>query len=247
MNYKGTIIKVHYTLAIKTQLDTHSTIKSVKISETHKIYNPTEYLKSLTAKAQDNSIAVAHNMKSEVKEQVRKESNPPPIAQQQAPPEQPKTKGKARFTIIDVTKMDEFATKLRKNAKKMKLEENFKLTVDDIIDFEQKSLSMEFCEAFDKELDSQISYHTSEADTKNVKKCQQLQLAANRFKNQLEKGFEREQLTMDDYVGLLMQGLMRDINLSKFFSNCKFPEALEFVLNRKAMLEAEYKVFKDNM
>jgi len=243
MVYKGKIIKAHYTISIKTQLDSHTTIPSVRIAESHKIYNPNEVKKSLTAQSKDNSIAVAVTVKNTVNELVRKESIRPPSKieepQSPAPPPQPKPNKKLKFAIIDHAKWDEFARKLQKNAKKMKLDENFKLTVDEIIGFETKSLCMDFCMAFDKELDHQIDDYTQAADRKNIAKCQKLQLEVMKFKNHIEKGFERQQLSMGDYVTLLMGNLMRDINLAKFFRGCKYPEALVFVENRRVLLEAE--------
>ena len=78
--------------------------------------------------------------------------------------------------------MDEFAVKLRKNAPKMELDK-MGLSIDEIIDFERQSFAVEFCEAFEKELDIQVEQNTKDANTKNVRKCQKLQLEAIRFKN----------------------------------------------------------------
>ena len=60
------------------------------------------------------------------------------------------------------------------------------------------------------------------------------------------KGLEKGQLSIDDYLTYLSTGLMRDINLYNFFTNCKFEEAVIFVKNRKDMLETEYKTFKEH-
>ena len=63
---------------------------------------------------------------------------------------------------------------------------------------------------------------------------------------QVERGMESGQLNIDDYMGLLSTGLMRDINLLKFFEKLGNQKAYKFVKNRKDMLEQEFKEFKEH-
>jgi len=74
MDYKGSVIKAHYTIEIKTQLDSKTTIPSVKISESHKIYNPKEVSKSIMEQSQGNNIAEVIVNKNEINKLVRRES-----------------------------------------------------------------------------------------------------------------------------------------------------------------------------